>query len=128
MDESTEWTPTEKVLYVVLVPLVALVGFLMLVSVATKNHHASAATPAGLDMSVSAVKERARQEAIDERRDTYYDCLETMGVKVRGFASRFSRRPSRETLRTAGGVCSALMQLDTGRAPPAPHTPGPNTL
>ena len=128
MDESTEWTPTEKVLYVALVPLVALVGFLMLVSVATKSHHASAATPAGLDTSVSAVKERARQEAIEERRDTYYDCLESMGVNVRGFASRFSSPPSREKLRTAAGVCSALMRLDTGRPPPARHTPGPNTL
>lgn len=128
MDESTEWTPTEKVLYVILVPLVALVGFLMLVSVATRSHHASAATPAGLDTSVSAVRERARQEAIEERRDRYYDCLETMGVNVRGFASRFSSRPSRKTLRNAAGVCSALMQLDFGRAPPAQHAPGPNTL
>ena len=128
MDESTEWTPTERALFVAFVPLLAMAAVLLLVTVATSGNHQASPAPAKVDMSVSAVRERARKEALEERREMYYDCLKSMGVNVRGFASQFSR-PSRETIRVAAGVCSAVMQNDSGLAPPTPrHSPVPNTL
>ena len=131
MDESTEWSTTDKALYVAVVPLLALTAVLMLFAVATSgSRHASAASaPAKVDMSVSAVRERARKEVLEERKKMYYDCLESMGVRVTGYARWLSRPPSREKIRIAAGVCSALMQYASGHAPPArSHTPGPNTL
>jgi hypothetical protein len=130
MDESTEWSETERALYVAGIPLLALVAVLMLFGIATSSsrHASAAASPAKVDMSPEAVAERARKEQLEERRDMYFDCLEAMGVNVRGFASRFSR-PSREKIRIASGVCSTLMRGGTALTPPRPQrAPVPNTL
>ena len=45
MDEMTEWSESDKTLYVAIVPILALIGALALLAVATSgSRHASAAS------------------------------------------------------------------------------------
>jgi hypothetical protein len=128
MDE-TEWSATDRALYVAGVPLLALALVLILFAAATaSSRNASAALPAPVDMSPSAVAERAQQAALRKWRETYQDCLSQMGVDTSPFAGRFSR-PSRDRVRTATGVCSTLLQGGRAAGPSGPRRAAvPNTL
>jgi len=131
MDEKIDWSTTDKMLYVVGIPLLTLLAVLLFVAVvqAGGQHHAAAATRQKVDLSPAALRAQAREQAIQEWRDTYRDCLKNMGVPMGGFRSRFSRVPSRDSLRIASGVCSTVMQYRGGPAPSAPrHAPRLNSL
>src|SRR5262245_41942953 len=119
MDEKIDWSTTDKLLYVVGIPLLTLLAVLLFIAVvpAGARHEAAAAAPQKLDLSPAAVRARARDQAIQEWREAYQECLKNMGVSMGGFRSRFSRAPSRDTLRKASGVCSTVMQYRGGPAP-----------
>jgi len=127
LDDKLEWSESEKAFFVVGIPALALIAVLLVLSVATSERHdASAASAQPVSLSPEALAEQARHKAFEAARNTYLDCLEGMGVHVRGFLR--SRFVSRDDLRTANSVCqAALGSRRTGPSLPR-QAPVPNIL
>jgi hypothetical protein len=117
----TQWSPIDKLLYLGGIPLVTLLAVLLFVAVMRSNgHQPAAAAPQPVHLTPAASAAQTREQALSEARDAYRACLKSMGVNTSGFRGRFSRIPSRDTLRTASGVCSTVMR---NQGDPAPATP-----
>jgi len=126
----TEWSTIDKLLYLVGIPFFAVLAVLLFVVVLSSNGHESVAAaqqPVHLRPAASAAQ--TREQAMSEARDAYRACLKSMGVNTSGYRNRFSRMPSRDTLRTASGVCSTVMRDQGGPAPATPkRAPSLNSL
>ena len=123
MDEMTEWSESDKTLYVAVVPILALIAVLVLLAVATSSsRHASAASgvPAKVDMSTLAIAERVRDGAIATRRKLYADCYADMGLQT-GVAAqlvhpekRSARSPATCARRSWRTACSGCRRRTAG--------------
>lgn len=123
MDEMTEWSESDKTLYIAVVPILALIGALLLLSVATSSsRHASAASGVApkVDMSTLAIAERVRDEAIATRRKLYAGCYADMGLQT-GAAARLVH-PEKEKRALAGDVCKAVVENSVLRLPAPKNT------
>ena len=119
MGESS-WSPNEKLLYVAVLPLLAVIAGIVFIGLASsekKNAARAQPTPA-------AIARQAEEQARDAQRKAYQECLKSMGVSFGNprFRSRFSRGPDPAKLREATAVCRVVFQ--GGGAPPASRKPG----
>jgi hypothetical protein len=122
MNEQTSWTPTERLLFVCVVPAVAVVGGLLLfAAIRSEARSQPEPTPA---QSRAAAAERAREQARDAARKAYAECMESMGAdigtpRMRG---RFAPRPDMSKIRDAMSVCQTVLR-NAGTAPSRPREP-----
>jgi hypothetical protein len=116
------WSPTQKMLYTSLVPLLALVGALVLFSLLRSQAQSA---PSAQSSAVSSFRGtplasggRSDGDAGDSGRDAFRDCMKSMGADLGSLRSqsRFSAPPDLNKLRRAMGVCRSLLQ--SGAAPP----------
>src|SRR3954452_15516899 len=85
MDEMTEWSESDKTLYVAVVPILALIAALVVLAAATSSsRHASAASgvPLKVDTNTLAIAERVRDGALATRRNLYNGCFADMGLQT----------------------------------------------
>jgi hypothetical protein len=119
-------------LYVAGVPLVIVLAVVLFVGVVASNRgstSSSAALTPPAHLTPQAAAALARERTQERVRQTYSDCLKSMGVNFGGFRTRFSRGPSRDTLRTASGVCRTVLRDGSFDKSPKPQqAAAPNVL
>ena len=132
MGEKPGWSPMERVLYVAGVPVLVLLAVLLFLGVANseKTSASQAVADQAARLTPAQLRERSREATMKEIRQEYQDCLKGMGVNLRGFRTRFSRRPDMDKIRNASSVCQTIMQDRAGGTAPPTKTPAPtpNTL
>ncbi len=125
MDEMTEWSESDKTLYIAVVPILAVIAALVILAMATSSsRHASAASGVApkVDMSMFAIAQRVADGAVTTRRKLYADCYADMGVQT-GIAARLVH-PDKEKRAFAGDVCRTLVANSTLRLPEGTTGPG----
>jgi hypothetical protein len=124
MNEQMSWTPTERLLFVCVVPAVAVVGGLLLfAAIRSEARSEPELTPA---QTRAAAAEQAREQARDAARKAYAECLESMGAdigmpRMRG---RFSPRPDMSKIREAMSMCQTVLR-NAGTPPSRARDPAP---
>jgi len=113
------WSPMEKMLYVSVVPLVAVVGMITLLTF-FQSEKDSAPSAQASPVARRSTAEDALHAQRDAVRKTYQDCLKGMGVNFGGsrFRSRFSARPDMNKMRDAMAFCRNLIEQGTPAAKP----------
>jgi hypothetical protein len=120
MGESS-WSPTEKLLYVAVLPVLAVVAAIVFIGLASSEEkHAARAQP-----TAAALARQAEEKARDAQRRAYQECLKSMGVNLGGtrVRSRFSQRPDMAKVREATAVCRVVLQ---GGGAPTPASRQPS--
>jgi hypothetical protein len=97
-------------LYIALVPIVAVIGSLGAMSVLRAEGSGGAAPAAATPESRAMDAARAHQQAL---RRQYRECMDELGGKypqrLRGRAGRFSPRPNMDKIREAAAMCQTLL-------------------
>jgi hypothetical protein len=122
MKANQGWTPTEKVLYTSLLPVLAVVGTLAFFSVMqAQDRSATSAAARPLDAAIDPA-----EAARDAARNVFRDCMKSMGADTGStrFRSRFSPRPDVKKIREASEVCRDVLET---RPPPTTSPRGTNT-
>jgi hypothetical protein len=119
---EASWSPNEKLLYVAVLPVLAVIAGIVFIGLASsEERHAVRAQP-----TPAALAQHAEEQARDARRKAYQECLKSMGVDFGSsrFRGRFSRGPDPAKVREATAVCRVVLQ--GGSAPtPASRKPSP---
>ncbi len=115
MKGQANWSPMQKMLFTSLVPVAAIVGALLLFSfLRSQPGPEPRAEPSG-----SLTAGRSTENARSAERETYRDCLRSMGADIGGtqYRSRFSPPPDMKKIREAMSVCRILLDTDGGPSP-----------
>lgn len=114
MKRQANWSPMHQLLFISLVPVVAVVGTLLLISfLRSQPDPAPSSAP-----RASLTPQGSAEESRSAEREAFRDCLRSMGADFGGtqFRSRFSPPPDAKAIRDAMSVCRTL--LDTAGGPP----------
>src|SRR4051794_14100551 len=119
MKQTAKWTPLERVLYTSLVPLVAVIAVVTALTYLQHGEHAAAGSSArAVAPTPQEVAESRMRAQRDEIRQTYRDCLKSMGVSIGNsrFRSRFAARPDMNKIRDGIAFCRNLLEQPTAPA------------
>jgi hypothetical protein len=120
MPKQPRFTPTQLLLYTMLVPIAAVVSAVFALSLLRSNAESAPESPPPSRAELAA---QAASDARREARRQFRECMENLGADLDGprVRGRFSPRPDYRKIREAAAVCQSLLEGADPSAPAAPQ-------